>query len=196
MNYIILSRIVSYHIVLHRIESYHIISYHIISYHIISYHIISYHTIEYVKVRLHDTTGCPTGCTIEQPVAKPVWQPVECLSPFTRYNRFDNRLYRVYKDSAFRLYRVNGVLATIQETRLSQRDRATLCVSWNLVNSCTTVQEIALEKLANMWMTCVAWLVSGKTRPSLPGRSSPAPSLSTFSPVLSGLLFSRLYIRI
>jgi len=59
-----------------------------------------------LDVCLYDAAGCPTGCTVEQPVVRPVWQPVGCL--YTRYNllsnrlsnRFDNRLYHVYKHSA------------------------------------------------------------------------------------------------
>ena len=59
--------------------------------------------------RLHDTAGCPTGCTIEQPVVQPDWQPVGCL--YTRYNLLSNRLSNRF-DNRFdsRLYRVNGVL--------------------------------------------------------------------------------------
>ena len=56
----------------------------------------TYNSMKLLKPRLHDTTGCQTGC-----------QTVECL--YTRYNRLsyrcdnrfdnriDNRLYRVYK---------------------------------------------------------------------------------------------------
>ena len=42
---------------------------------------------------------------------------------------------------------------TEQEARLSQRDRATRCVSWNLVNCCTTARKIPFEKGRNIWMT-------------------------------------------
>ena len=53
----------------------------------------------------------------------------------------------------------NTIRTTTFSTRrevaqLSQRDRATRCVGWNLVNyCCTTVQKIAHEKVCNGWMT-------------------------------------------
>ena len=39
------------------------------------------------------------------------------------------------------------------EAQLSQRDRATLSVSWSLVSCCTTVRKIPFENACNMWMT-------------------------------------------
>jgi len=48
-----------------------------------------------VKLRLHDTTCCQTGCIVYtniQPVVKPVVQPAVQL-----YSRLDNRLHRVNK---------------------------------------------------------------------------------------------------
>jgi len=55
------------------------------------------HTVRNVIPRLHDTTGCQTGCT-RQPVVKqvvqPVWQPaVSCKQTSNRLSsRFDNPL--------------------------------------------------------------------------------------------------------
>jgi len=40
-----------------------------------------------------------------------------------------------------------------QQAQLSHSDRATPCVSWNLVNSCIAVRKIAFEKACSRWMT-------------------------------------------
>ena len=60
-----------------------------------------------VKLRLHDTTCCQTGCQTGLTTGSMSIYTIQTGSVYTRYNRlsnrllnrFDNRLYRVYKHS-------------------------------------------------------------------------------------------------
>ena len=79
-------------------------------------------------------------------------------------------------------------LLTLQEAKLSQRDRATPYVSWNLVKCCATVREIALPKLACIRGTGL-WRSSGS--PEIRHVSNNVDTLYTVSdtlPLLSAIM--------